>query len=178
MFTALLLSLVTTADAGTLAGVTLPDSAEVGGQTLVLNGMGLREKFFVDVYVGGLYLPSKSTDAAAVIQQDTPKRVVMHFIYDDVPAEKMAETFYEGLSNYPQYEGERAKLDQVVAGIPDMTTGGQIVVDYIPGTGTVITINGAARPAIEGKALGELLFSMFIGPRPATEALKEGMMGG
>ncbi|HEX6929025.1 MAG TPA: chalcone isomerase family protein, partial [Gammaproteobacteria bacterium] len=40
--------------AAELAGVTLPDTASVGGQELVLNGMGLREKFWVDVYVGAL----------------------------------------------------------------------------------------------------------------------------
>lgn len=178
MLIALLLSAFSPAGAGTLAGVTLPDTAEVGGQSLVLNGMGLREKFFIDVYVGGLYLPAKTGDAEAAIQQDVPKRVVMHFIYDDVPAEKMAATFYEGLEHYPQYAGERASLDQIVAGIPDMSTGDEIVLDYIPGTGTVLTVNGAARPAIAGKGLSDLLFSLFIGPKPATEALKEGMMGG
>ena len=31
--------------------------------TLLLNGAGLREKFYIDVYVGALYLPAKTTDA-------------------------------------------------------------------------------------------------------------------
>ena len=42
--------------AASLAGVTLPDTVQVGSTTLVLNGMGLRTKFMVKVYVAGLYL--------------------------------------------------------------------------------------------------------------------------
>ena len=42
--------------AASLAGVTLPDTAQVAGTTLVLNGLGLRKKFVVKVYVAGLYL--------------------------------------------------------------------------------------------------------------------------
>ena len=38
----------------------------VGEQELVLNGMGLREKFWVDVYVGALYLPEPAEQAGFV----------------------------------------------------------------------------------------------------------------
>ena len=81
----------TPALAGTLEGVTLPDIASVGGSQLVLNGMGLREKYFLDIYVGGLYLPAKTTDAARAIGDDVPKRIVMHMVRD-IPGERLAQT--------------------------------------------------------------------------------------
>ena len=62
--------LLPNANAGELAGVTMPDTATVAGSKLMLNGMGLREKFFIDVYVGGLYLPAKTTDASKAIKED------------------------------------------------------------------------------------------------------------
>ena len=68
--------------AATLAGVTLPDSVQVGGKTLVLNGLGLRTKFVVKVYVAGLYLEQKSSDANAIVKTDAPKRLVMQFMRD------------------------------------------------------------------------------------------------
>ena len=43
-----------------LAGVTLPNTTEVAGETLKLNGIGLREKFWIDIYAAALYLPFKS----------------------------------------------------------------------------------------------------------------------
>ena len=44
-----------------IGGVTLPDTIKVGDETLVLNGGGIREKFCLDMYVGGLYLSQKET---------------------------------------------------------------------------------------------------------------------
>ena len=45
------------------------------GTELVLNGAGLREIFFVDVYSAGLYLSQKSNDANTVITMKGPKSV-------------------------------------------------------------------------------------------------------
>ena len=66
--------------AGTLNGVTLADTVQAGSTTLVLNGLGLRTKYMVKIYVAGLYLPQKSTDPAAILKPDVPKRIVMHFV--------------------------------------------------------------------------------------------------
>jgi hypothetical protein len=35
----------------------------------------------VKLYVAGLYLPQKSSDAVAIINADAPKRIVMHFLH-------------------------------------------------------------------------------------------------
>jgi hypothetical protein len=56
--------------AASLAGVTLPDTAQVGSTPLVLNGLGLRTKFGVKVYVAGLYLAQKSSDPNAIIKSE------------------------------------------------------------------------------------------------------------
>ncbi|MDX1387349.1 MAG: chalcone isomerase family protein, partial [bacterium] len=66
--------------AGTLQGVTMPDTATVNGKSLVLNGMGLRKKSFIKVYVAGLYLPSKMSDARAIVAADTERRMIMSFL--------------------------------------------------------------------------------------------------
>lgn len=81
-----------------LAGATLDDSARVGDQTLVLNGLGLRKKLFVKVYVGGLYLPAKQSDGAAILAGDGPRRTVMHFLYK-VGKGQLCEGWDDGLEN-------------------------------------------------------------------------------
>ena len=65
------------------AGVTLPDTTQVGGQTLVLNGLGVRTKFTVKVYVAGLYLEQKSSDPDAIIKMNAPKQIVMKFVHSE-----------------------------------------------------------------------------------------------
>jgi hypothetical protein len=84
--------------AASLAGVTLPDTVQVGGTTLVLNGLGLRKKFVVKVYVAGLYLEQKSSDAGAIIKADAPKRIVMQFLHG-ASKSQMADAFDESFNN-------------------------------------------------------------------------------
>jgi hypothetical protein len=64
----------------------------------VLNGAGLRKKLFIKVYVGALYLGSKQSNAAAILAADTPRRMVMHFLFD-VGKGKIAEAWEEGLED-------------------------------------------------------------------------------
>ena len=42
-----------------VGGVELPNSETFGTHKLVLNGAGVREKLWIDLYAGGLYLTKK-----------------------------------------------------------------------------------------------------------------------
>ena len=92
-------------NAAGLAGVNLPDTSTVGDKSLVLNGVGLRSEFMVKVYVAGLYLPSKSTDAGAIIKVDEPKRMVMQFLHD-ASKKQMTDAFDESFKDNDP-DGER-----------------------------------------------------------------------
>ncbi|RME24697.1 MAG: hypothetical protein D6798_10625 [Deltaproteobacteria bacterium] len=166
------------ASAGELAGVTLPDTATVGGQTLVLNGMGLREKYFVDVYVGGLYLPSRTTSGETAIAEPGPKRIVMHFIYKTVTRDQMAETFEEGIAKVEGGEALAPRMQKLEGLLTDVHKGDEVVLDYIPGTGTVLSINGTTKGTIEGEDFMRAIWSIYVGPNPANQKLKKGMLGG
>lgn len=64
--------------AANVSGVNLEDRITVNNQALVLNGGALRKKFVVKVYVGGLYLPAKQSNAAT----DVPKgsKIVLTYV--------------------------------------------------------------------------------------------------
>ena len=66
----------------------MPDNITIENETLILNGLGLREKYWVDVYVAGLYLPQKMSDGNDVIKAKYAKRIQAEFIYSSVPKEK------------------------------------------------------------------------------------------
>lgn len=174
----LALLLATPADAATLSSVTSPDTATVNGETLVLNGMGLREKFWIDVYVGSLYLPTKTTDAAKVINDDVTKRIAMDFIYSEVTREQLVETFEEGLAKQPNASAEvKAGMATLNGWMKNIKSGEQILIDYVPGTGTTIIFNGEKKGTIEGVDFMKSLFTIFLGPEPPTAAFKSGMLG-
>ena len=174
------LLLAAPAGAGTLAGITLPDKAEVKGQTLVLNGMGLRKKFVIKVYVGGLYLPQKEKSAAKVLGADAPRRMVMHFIYD-VSKEQMCEAWEEGLEqNTPNASAEVKKAFTTLCSWMDGVGKGQrLILTYLPGEGTTVEVGGKAKGTLAGKAVSDAILSTWIGPDPAPgEDFKKAVLGG
>lgn len=156
-----------TAGAVTVAGVNIPDTTDVNGQKLVLNGAGLRKKFVVKVYTGSLYLPAKSNNAAAILAADQPRRMVMHFVYD-VDKEKIAEAWTEGLdANTPNASAEvKNNFKTLASWMEDVKEGQEIVLTYVPGTGTTIVVNGKAKGTLAGKATADAILATWIGPKP------------
>lgn len=181
LYSALLaLFLALPAGAGTLAGVTLPDKAEVKGQTLALNGMALRSKFFIKVYVAGLYVAQKEKNPAAILAADAPRRQVMHFLYD-VTREQMCEAWDEGLEqNTPKATPEVKKSFMTLCGwMEPIKKGNQIVLTYVPGEGTQVEVNGKTKGTLEGKATADAALNTWIGPKPGPGAdFKKALLGG
>ncbi len=172
MLLSLLLALP--AHAATLAGVTLPDTATVNGTSIPLNGLGLREKFFIDIYVGGLYLAQPTHDGTVAATTDEAKRIVMHFVYK-VTKEQMADSFNEGFANSPgATASEIATLEGM---LPDsINVGQEVIIDYAPGVGTSVSIGGTKKGTIPGVTFMKSLFGIYVGAKPPTEDLKTGML--
>ncbi len=162
--------------AGELEGVKMPDKATVGGQALVLNGMGLREKLTVDVYVGGLYLEAKTKDGGAAISQDKAKRIVMHFVRD-VDKGQLVDTLRDGIKKSADATVAMKSFDKMSAWMRDVKGNDEIVIDYTPGKGTSFAFNGKVAGTIEGIEFMRAIWSIFLGANPADEALKKGMLG-
>ena len=164
--------------ASNLAGVTLPDTEEVGGTKLVLNGMGLRTKFMIKVYVAGLYLQQKSSDPNAIINADAPKRIVMQFLHG-ASKNQMSDAFNESFNdNSPEaVKTMKADIDRLLSALEPVKAGDQMVFTYVPGTGTTFAMNGKEKLTIAGPAFGPVLFAVWLGPKPPNGDLKKGMLG-
>jgi hypothetical protein len=151
----------------TVAGVKLDDSVTVNGQNLVLNGAGIRKKLFIKVYVGALYLPAKQNNAAAILAADAPRRMVMHFVFN-VGKGKIAEAWEEGLEdNTPNASADvKANFKTLASWMEDMKSGQQIVLTYVPSTGTTVEVNGHAKGTLAGKPTADAILATWIGPKP------------
>jgi hypothetical protein len=164
--------------AASLAGVTLPDTEHVGGTKLLLNGLGVRTKYMVKVYVAGLYLEQKSADANAIIQADAPKQIVMKFVHG-ASKSQMADAFNESFKdNTPDAVTTMTPdIDRLLGALEPIKAGDQMVFTYVPGTGTTFSINGTEKLTIAGPAFGRVLFSVWLGAKPPNADLKKGMLG-
>lgn len=167
------------ASAGSLAGVTVPDSVQVDGDRLVLNGMGLREKFFVDVYVAALYLPKAERSEQSIFAADEKRQVVMHFVHD-VSKEQICDAWTESLeANRPNANAAlKRDFDTLCSYMESVEEGQQMTFTYVPGEGTTVTVDGKDKGTLGDKSFADALFASWIGQHPATGKLKKGMLGG
>jgi len=169
--------------AAEVAGVKLEDKLRVGPAELVLNGAGVRTRLVVKVYVGGLYLTEKKTTTADVLAAPGPKRVAISMLRD-VGAATFNESLTEGFrNNNPPAEVEKMKpqLDEfaaIINALGEAKKGQLIALDFVPGTGTVVLVNGEAKgKPIAGDEFYRGLLRIWLGDRPADSDLKKGMLG-
>jgi len=181
--TPLLLSLMLlvpmVSSAASLAGVNLEDKVSVNGQNLVLNGLGLRKKFFIKVYVGGLYLTAKSSNPATILATDAPRRMVMSFLYS-VSKDQMCEAWEEGLeANTPHASAEvKNAFKTLCSWMEPIPKGNRLVLTYVPGSGTTVEVNGKLKGTLPGKATADAIVSTWIGPKPAMgDDFKNAVLG-
>ena len=165
---------------GKVKGVEVPETARVGGQQLALNGTGIRTKFFFDIYVGALYLPQRTQDAAKAIAMDGPKRITMDILYKKITQDQMKEAWEEGFRDNLSDERlatVRPGLSQLEAAFPDLKRGDHVTLDLIPGTGLRIAFNGEEKTVIAGDELQTGVLKVWLGEEPADDDLKAGMLG-
>ncbi len=165
--------------AGTLAGVTLPDTIDVDGQMLVLNGMALRKKVVFKVYVAGLYLAEKEKSGEKILAADASRCTVMHFLRS-VKANQVNEAWYDGLeANTPGYSPQlKQQFDELAALMEGFKEGDKLVFTYKAGVGTEVKVKGVVKGTLGDKAFADALFACWIGKKPGPgEKFKAGLLG-
>ena len=159
-------------------------TVQLGGQTLNLNGVGLRKRAIFKVYVGGLYVAQKSSSPAALIGDKGPRRVSLRMLRD-VDADSFISSFNDGLkANLSEAElgALKTQIDALTAtlkSIGEAKKGDAINFDFTPDAGTRITLNGQPRGnPIAGAEFFSAVLRIWLGDKPVDEALKKGMLGG
>ena len=157
-------------------GVESPAVIRADGQELQLMGMGLRKKLWFKVYIASFYLQNPTEDAAQAVSSDQVKRVEMHMLRG-LERGKIVEAVQAGFekNSAQQMPQLKARLDQFLAIIPDLKAGEVITVTYAPGRGTLAHAPGN-QITIPGKDFADALFSVWLGPNPVDDELKNEML--
>ena len=181
----LCLACLTPALAAEIEGVKLADRVKLGdaGPELMLNGAGVRTRVFFKVYVGALYLQQKKTSAEAALADTGAKRVAMHMLRD-LAADQLFSALNDGLRNnhtpevLARLEPQVKQLEGIFNAVKAAKTGDAIVLDFLPGTGTRVVVNGEAKGTIPGDEFSHALLRIWLGESPADASLKKAMLSG
>lgn len=169
--------------AAEVEGVKLPDSLQVGERALVLNGAGVRSRFFFDMYVAALYLTEKKGSSVAILGSDSEKRIELHMLRD-VSSETLSESFNKTIRHnltaveLAALDVQLRQLSSLFSMMSEAKEGDVITMDYLHGRGTEIDFNDVTIGIIEGAAFNRALLGIWLGDKPVQEDLKKELLGG
>ena len=166
-----------------VSGVRYAPTVQVAGSTLQLNGAGTRFKFVVRVYTAGLYLGAKAATPEAVYAGTGPKRIHVVMLRD-IDANELGKLFTRGMQdNAPKEAFSKSvsgtlRMADIFSAKKRLLAGENFSVDYVPGVGTSVLVNGKAQgePVREPEFFNALL-SIWLGPNPADDGLKAALLG-
>jgi hypothetical protein len=100
----------------------------------------------------------------------------------DVGAQAFTEALTEGFrSNNADADRFKPQLDELVAimnALGEAKKGDVIALDFVPGTGTVVSVNGAGKgKPIAGEDFYRGVLRIWLGDKPVDGDLKKGMLG-
>lgn len=166
-----------------LSGIKLEDTIVLHNTKLQLNGAGIRYKAIYKGFVAGLYLGKKAGTTEEVFSDQGPKRMSITLLRD-IDSKEFSKVFIKGFGdNAPKGHMSKLipgllKMGQLLSDQVKFVPGDTIVMDWIPGVGTVLTVKGnvLGEPFKDVEFYNALL-GMYLGPTPLDWKLKDALLG-
>ncbi len=166
-----------------VGGVKYAPTVTVAGTPLTLNGAGIRFRLVVRVYTAGLYLTARASTPEQILATPGPKRLHVVMLRE-IDATELGKLFTRGMQdNSPRDEFSKSipgtiRMAEIFSTKKRLAVGESFSVDWEPGTGTTVSING--RP--QGEPIREpeffsALMRIWLGNNPADAALKDALLG-
>lgn len=181
--TAGLFALNTLAATTEVNGVKVEDSAMVNGVKLQLNGAGTRYKGPFKVYVADIYASKKVGSLNELVAAPGPKRLTMTMLRE-IEAGPFGKLLTRGMEDNTS-KNEMSKLIPGLIRMSDifsankvLLVGDVIMLDWIPGTGMVVTAKGKVQSEpFKEPEFFKAMMSIWLGPVPADWKLKDALLG-
>lgn len=167
----------------TVGDVKYSESIDLHGTKLQLNGAGVRYKAVFKVYTAGLYLEKAAETQQEVAALRGPKRMSITMLRE-IDSGELGKLFSRGMED----NMDKASFSKLIPGVLRMSqifsehkklvAGDQFTIDWVPGTGTVISVKGKPQgePFKEPEFFGALM-GIWLGNKPADWNLKDALLG-
>lgn len=162
-----------------VGGAVLPATETFYGETVTLNGAGVREKLWIDLYAAGLYLNEKTTDAKKVLNAEKPMAIKLHIVSKLISSDKMISAVTEGFEK--STNGNTAPIQKEINTLisffkEDIKKDDIFDLVYLPSKGIIAYKNGEEKGVVPGKEFKKALFGIWLSNSPADDNLKEQML--
>lgn len=163
-----------------VAGVTFTQTLKKNNINFVLNGTGLKTRYFIDLYVAGLYLPKKSKDASHIIYSETPMVLKIVITSSFITLKKFKssvdEWFFNSMhGNISEVKNEIEMFKSTFGN--SMHIYDELLMIYHPNLGIKAYKNGTYVTLIPGLAFKRELARLWLDDNPESVGLKNGLLG-
>lgn len=159
-------------------GVSFPSKMKINGKVVKYNGSGLREKYFIDLYVSALYLKEQSSDATKIINADEEMCIRLKLVSNKVTRDKFVETVRDGFKTSSTGKASQSEIDSFMKLFSkNFKSGDDIILIYKPGIGVQVIQNGEKLGTQKGLEFKKALWGIWFGSTPADAGLKKAMLG-
>ena len=165
-------------------GVRFERATTVHGQSLMLNGAGLRAMMIIRVYAAGLYLAQPVTSAQEALSAPGAKRLRIVMLRK-VSAQRLVGNLLSGVAETtPSATEARAlesrldALQRTMLTVDEVQRGQEISLDYAPGEGTRVSVDGhPLGEPIPGGDFYEALLRIWLSEEAADQGLRRSLLG-
>ncbi len=180
----LILLLPPAAEARREKGFYFDEHLTVDNETLLrLNGVGFLEKFSFTVYANTLYLKQPSSDWQTILDTDEPMAMRLHILYSFIDLGELKEALRDGFRYSTGRDPEKlkpllARSEKLLSWFDRKTRKYDTATFlYVPGKGTMVSMNGTYKGTIPGFDFKKALFGIWLCEKPANRPLKAGLLG-
>lgn len=150
----------------------------VHDRQLHLEGAGLlKVMVFIKAYAGALYLPEStpSTDALGPVA----KQLVLEY-YQSIAGQDFASATRKKIMDNvsaAELESLNPRIERLAAMYRDVKPGDRYALTYIPGKGTLLSLNGEPLGSISGDDFARAVFSIWLGANPIDKTFRDRLLG-
>ena len=164
-------------------GVILPRTIEFKQRTLMLNGVGIRSKMWVDVYVQALYLSDLSQNAESILESNSEMAIRLQITSSMVTSEKLSKSLNKGLIKSIG-DGNLSKFKTQIALLESLLNKEKTFKDdainliYNPADESLwVYKNDRYEGKIPGLEFKKVFFGIWLSDNPVDEKLKNDLLG-
>ncbi|HET7569623.1 MAG TPA: chalcone isomerase family protein [Gammaproteobacteria bacterium] len=184
--------------ARTVHNVRVPGDITYQGWQLALNGAGVHTTWwFFNKYVAALYLPKPTDSASDVISGNSAKAIWLSML-TDMKAKDFVNSLHKAFQNNRPNSSQggqngannnsrnanagnqgamQSKWQHFSSFFTNLKKHDKVIIGYIPGKGTGVTINGEQKGVVPGETFGQAIFSIWLGGNPVDSGLKQNLLG-
>lgn len=147
---------------------------------LKLNGAGMRSVLWIDMYAGGLYLQNKNKDPRAILDADETMAMKLNIVSGFVTQKKFIKATRDGFqkATFGNTKSLDGRINEFIKFFSEPIVKNDIFdLVYVKDKGVKAFKNGKELGMIKGRDFKYALFKIWLGDQPASEEIKNGMLG-